>query len=172
LWLENRAGLRHKMPEKIQSWAYESGSITQRLRAIYGNTIQVKILRQHWRHPFLTERRLLRIPEHHYCLTREVLLHTKGKPLILARTIIPAGTIKVARSNLSHLGTRPLGEVIFSCPKLERMAMNVTVVSPRIMTQLAIDAGNISQPLWGRRTVYAIRHQHLLVSEFFLTAIF
>jgi chorismate--pyruvate lyase len=62
--------------------------------------------------------------------------------------------------------------VIFSYPKLERMAMDVTVVHPRIMTQLAIDAGNISQPLWGRRTVYAIRHQHLLVSEFFLAAIF
>ena len=168
LWQENRPGLRHKIPENIQSWTYESGSLTQRLRNYYGNSVKVKILRQQWRTPFLTERRLLELPDHHYCLTREILLHADGKPLILARTIIPASTIKVARSNLSHLGTRPLGEVIFSYPRLERIAMDVTLVNPCKWTQLATDEGHIGQPVWGRRTVYAIRHKHLLVSEFFL----
>ncbi|MGZ8191055.1 MAG: chorismate--pyruvate lyase family protein [Methylococcaceae bacterium] len=168
LWLENRPGLRHKIPENIQSWTYESGSLTQRLRNFYGNNVKVKILRQQWQTPFLTERRSLELPEHHYCLTREILLQADGKPLILARTIIPASTIKVARSNLSHLGTRPLGEVIFSYPKLERIAMDVTLVNPCSWTQLATNEANINEPIWGRRTVYAIRHKHLLVSEFFL----
>jgi len=116
----------------------------------------------------LTERRLLVVPERHYCLTREILLHSDGKPLILARTIIPASTIKVACNNLSHLGTRPLGEVIFSYPRLERISMDISLVKPCRWTQLATDEGHINQPIWGRRTVYAIRHKQLLVSEFFL----
>src|SRR5664279_4957364 len=95
-------------------WILFRGSMTQRLRDYYGDAIGVKILLQQWNTPFLSERRLLKLHESKYSLTREVLLHADGKPLILARTIIPAKTIKVAKSNLAHLGSRPLGEVLFS----------------------------------------------------------
>lgn len=167
-WRENRQGTRHKLPETVQSWVYESGSLTRRLRSFYGNAVAVNVLLQQWATPFLSERLLLRQAEHRHCLTREVLLHAGGKPLILARTIIPLGTIKVARSNLSQLGTRPLGEVIFACPKLERRAMDVILVKPSLWTQSACATADINQPVWGRRTVYVIKHQPMLVSEFFL----
>ncbi len=184
LWLENRSGTRHTLPESVQSWTYEPGSLTQRLRDYYGDAIRVKILLQQWNTPFLSERRLLKLHENKYSLIREVLLHADGKPLILARTIIPAKTIKAAKSNLSHLGSRPLGEVIFSYPKLERIEMDVTLIEPPTTawmqeveqrmeqlptwTQAAIAEGNIDQPIWGRRTVYAIAQRQMLVSEFFL----
>ena len=168
LWLENRQGLRHKLPNNVQSWTYESGSLTQRLRNFYGDAVAVKVLLQRWHKPFLSERCLLKLPEHQYCLTREVLLHANGKPLILARTIIPASTIKVVKSNLSHLGNRPLGEIIFSYPKLERIAMDVTLIDPSTWMQSALAEAGIDQPVWGRRTVYAIAHKQMLVSEFFL----
>ncbi len=171
LWLENRLGTRHKMPEAVQSWAYESGSLTQRLRATYGDSVAVKVLFQQWRVPFLTERKSLGLHEHRICLTREVLLHANGKPLILARTILPAATINVANRSLSQLGTRPLGEVIFSYPQLERVAMDVTLINPLNWTSSALAVGHIKQPIWGRRTVYAIKHRQMLVSEFFLPKI-
>ena len=171
LWLENRLGTRHKMPETVQSWTYESGSLTQRLRAIYGNAVTVNVLFQQWRVPFLTERKLLGLHEQRICLTREVLLHANGKPLILARTIMPAATIKVANRSLSKLGSRPLGEVIFSYPQLERIAMDVTLINPNEWTPRALDVAYIKQPIWGRRTVYAIKHRQMLVSEFFLPEI-
>jgi chorismate--pyruvate lyase len=167
-WIESRRGLRHSFPENVQSWIYEPGSLTQRLRDYYGDAIAVKILLHQWNIPFLSERKLLKLSENRYSLTREVLLHADGKPLILARTIIPATTIKVAKSNLSHLGCRPLGEVIFSYPKLERIEMDVTLIQQSTWTQSALDEANINQPIWGRRTVYAIAHQQMLVSEFFL----
>ena len=170
LWQENRVGMRHTLPESVQSWTYESGSLTQRLRAVYGDKVAVTVLFQPWRVPFLTERKLLKLPEQRLCLTREVLLHIDNKPLILARTIIPAATIKIA-SSLAHLGTRPLGEVIFSYPKLERLAMDVTLIHPPIWTQNALTIAAIQQPIWGRRTVYAINHRQMLVSEFFLPEI-
>lgn len=170
IWQENRIGTRHRLPETVQSWTYESGSLTQRLRAVYGNGVAVNVLFQEWRVPFLSERRLLKLPEQRLCLVREVLLHADGKPLILARTIIPTATIKIA-SSLAHLGTRPLGEVIFSYPKLERVAMDVALIKASIWTQSTLHNSNIQQPIWGRRTVYAIKHRPMLVSEFFLPEI-
>ncbi|MDD5276001.1 MAG: chorismate lyase [Methylovulum sp.] len=168
VWHENRLGTRHKLPAAVQSWAYESGSLTQRLRNIYGRSVAVSVLLQQWRTPFLSEQKLLKQPAARYCLIREVMLHADGKPLILARTIIPAETIKVAHSNLSQLGTRPLGEVIFSYPKLERVEMDVALVKPCLWTSATFEKISINQPIWGRRTVYGIRHKHMLVSEFFL----
>ncbi len=172
LWLENRSGTRHTLPANVQSWVYEPGSLTQRLRDYYGDAIAVTLLLQQWNTPFLTERRLLKLPENKYSLIREVLLHADGKPLILARTIIPASTIKVAKSNLAHLGSRPLGEVIFSYPKLERIEMDVTLINPPTWRLPAITEGHIDRPIWGRRTVYAIAQRQMLVSEFFLPGVF
>ena len=167
-WLQNRPGLRHFLPETVQSWTYEAGSLTRRLRDYYGDSISVKLLFHQWRTPFLSERRLLRMPEHRYCLTREVLLHADGLPLILARTIIPEQTIKGVHGNLSHLGNRPLGEVIFSYPKLERLEMDVALIHQHSWTQNTLATADINEPIWGRRTVYAIAHRQMLVSEFFL----
>ncbi|MGJ0429317.1 chorismate--pyruvate lyase family protein [Methylobacter sp.] len=167
-WFENRQGTRHCLPEDVQSWTYETGSLTQRLRDYYGSAVAVKVLQQQWSTPFLSERRLLKLPESRYSLIREVLLHADGKPLILARTIIPTRTLKAAKRSLSHLGSRPLGEVIFSYPKLNRLEMDVALTSPAVWTQAAIAEAGITGPVWGRRTVYAIRRRQMLVSEFFL----
>lgn len=167
-WRENRTGIRHTLPIAVQSWTYETGSLTERLRSIYGNNVAVNVLFNHWQTPYLSERQLLNQPEHRYCLIREVLLHANGKPLIMARTIIPRDTIKIAQSNLSHLGNRPLGEIIFSYPKLQRLALNISLVSLNTWSPPAVNLGQINQPMWGRRTVYAIAQRQMLVSEFFL----
>lgn len=167
-WRKNRQGISHTLPVNVQSWTYESGSLTQRLRNFYGDSVAVKVLFKHWQTPYLSERRLLNLPEHRYCLIREVLLHADGKPLILARTIIPHDTIKVAQSNLSHLGNRPLGEIIFSYKKLQRSGLGIALITPQTWSSSALKEGNISDTIWGRRTVYSIAKRQMLVSEFFL----
>ncbi|MGZ4992416.1 MAG: chorismate--pyruvate lyase family protein, partial [Methylobacter sp.] len=60
---------------------------------------------------------------------------------------------------------------IFSYPKLERIEMDVTLIDLPTWTQSAITEANIDQPISGRRTVYAIAHQQMLVSEFFLPGV-
>lgn len=170
-WTVSRQGERHTIPLAAQSWIYEPGSITQRLRSYYGDAVKVKILHNDRQLPFLSERRLLRLSPGRYALTREVLLHADGKPLILARTLIPEKTIKAARRNLAHLGSRPLGEVIFSYPKLERHEMEFAQVGQTLWTPFAASEAHIDRPIWGRRTVYAIRRRLMLVNEFFLPEI-
>lgn len=170
-WRENRAGTRQQLPEAVESWVYEPGSLTQRLRDGYGDAVAVALLAQYWRTPFLSERKLLAHPEHRYCLIREVMLHCDGRPLLLARTVIPAQTVKMTSGNLARLGTRPLGEVIFACPALERIAMDVALLKPCEWTPATRAATGIDEPVWGRRTVYALGRPQMLVSEFFLPAI-
>jgi chorismate--pyruvate lyase len=168
LWKTNRPGVKHTLALDVQSWVYEKGSLTRRLRQHYGHSFAVEILFHKWRPAFLSECLLLGLPHQQYNLIREVLLHADGKPLILARTILPEKTIKIAKRNLSHLGTRPLGEVIFSYPKLERLQLNISCVKEKQWTLPLTNKVLINQDVWGRRTVYAMQKQKMLVSEFFL----
>ncbi|WP_305909142.1 chorismate lyase [Methylomarinum sp. Ch1-1] len=167
-WKTNRPGLRHSLPEDVSSWVYEAGSLTRRLRGFYRNSFAVKILFHQWKPAFLSESRQLHLPYQQYNLIREVLLHADGKPLILARTILPKKTINIAKRNLSHLGTRPLGEVIFSYPDLERLQLDISAVPPVIWRPPLREQIDLKHTVWGRRTIYAIQKHPLLVSEFFL----
>lgn len=170
-WFCNRLKGRLNIPDNAASWIYEAGSITQRLRDYYGPGVRVLVLKNEWQRAFITESRLLKSPPSKYTLTREVLLHIDDTPLVLARTILPKRTIQSAQHNLSHLGSRPLGEVIFSYPKLERLAMEITQIPSFAWQQPIQQLTHINKALWGRRTIYAIHHYPLLVSEFFLPEI-
>jgi chorismate--pyruvate lyase len=167
-WKKSRPGMKQSIPANASSWIYEKGSITKRLRGFYGHAVTVEILFHRWKPAYLSECKLLKLPHQQFNLIREVLLQANGKPLILARTILPEQTIKVAKRNLSHLGSRPLGEVIFSYPKLERLELNTCSIPHHLWTPSLTNKVNTTQQVWGRRTVYAIQKQKMLVSEFFM----
>jgi chorismate--pyruvate lyase len=68
--------------------------------------VRVQVLNNTWQRSFISESRLLKLPQAKYSLTREVLLLVDDTPLVLARTILPKRTIqsKVAsRSKLAIL---------------------------------------------------------------------
>jgi chorismate--pyruvate lyase len=167
-WTVNRLGTRHFLPKNLQAWIYEPGSLTQRLRTEYGAGVAVKVLFQQWRPPFLTESQRLHLPCHRHSLIREVLLHIDNKPLVLARTVLPQATINIAKCKLSNLGTRPLGEVIFSYPNLARLETDICCIPEKIWTAQLKQQVAIEGKICGRRTVYAIERQPMLVSEFFM----
>lgn len=166
-WLETHSAMRKTLPLNLQSWLNEPESLTQRLRNQFEN-ITVRVLFESQQSPFLTEWRLLKQAEQRYCLVREVVLLSNQTPLILARTVIPAKTLKITQGNLARLGTRPLGEILFSAPSLKRKPLGITLIKPN---QWA-NALQITAPLWGRRTQYSICEQPMLVSEFFLPSLF
>jgi len=168
IWKSQYPVLQNRLPASLQSWLRETGSLTKRLRGIYGGDFGVKVLYHCWKPAFIDECRLLDLAPARFQLIREVLLHAHGRPLVLARTILPEQTIKIANRNLSHLGNRPLGEVIFAYPDLERRRRQFScaetgIWSPRLQADMAM-----AQAIWGRRTLYAIHGQPLLVAEFFL----
>lgn len=155
----------------LRDWLNETGSLTKRLRAAYGASFSVSVLQNHWHAAFAEECQALALQHGQYHLIREVRLQSLQQPVVLARTVLPQATLAVAHRHLAHLGERPLGEVIFAYPDLQRLDrrycyLHPSAWSPRLRCELALD-----QPVWGRRTVYAIHGQPLLVAEFFLPAL-
>ena len=164
-------GSEAQPPLAIRPWLEETGSLTKRLRSVYGPHLAVKLLFHRWKPAFAEECQRLKVAHHRYQLIREVLLYVDETPLVLARTVLPEATIRIAHRNLSHLGTRPLGEVIFAYPDLELRHRYFSLTNANIWTPAVQDQFQIKQAIWGRRTLYAIHNQPLLVSEFFLPAI-
>lgn len=169
-WKTRLRGAAVQAPPSLLPWLNETGSLTRRLRGVYGNTLAVKLLFHRWKPAFAEECQALRVPHHRYQLIREVLLHVGDKPLVLARTVLPEPTIRIAHRNLSHLGTRPLGEVIFAYPDLELRQRYFSAAAAHCWSAAVQGEFEIEPVIWGRRTLYAIHRQPLLVSEFFLPA--
>ena len=163
--------LPHPPSVALRDWLKETGSLTKRLRAVYGASFSVQVLQNHWQAAFTEECQTLALHHGQYHLIREVQLQNQQQAVVLARTILPQATLAIAHRHLAHLGERPLGEVIFAYPDLQRLDrrycyLQPSVWSPAIRSQLTVD-----QPVWGRRTVYAIHGQPMLVAEFFLPAL-
>jgi|GEM_PF-124587 len=161
----------HTLPDDLRPWLDERGSLTKRLRGVFGMGLRVDILLHGWKPAFNDECRVLAVAHHRYHLIREVVLSVGDTPLVLARTVLPQATIRIAQRNLSHLGTRPLGEVIFAYPDLERRQRAFSTIATANWSNAVRARFDVDQPLWARRTLYAIHRQPLLVMECFLPAL-
>lgn len=166
-WFSTDYFVSETLPSQLKSWLNESQSLTKRLRNQFEN-IRVQVVFEKQQTPFLSEQRSLKLSAQRYCLVREVILLSNQTPLILARTVIPTKTLKIAQGNLARLGSRPLGEILFSAPSLERESFGIAKIEPIEWTKEL----QITQPLWGRQTKYSISKQPMLVSEFFLPSLF
>lgn len=160
-WRQDSGARRNAHPA-ILSWLLEQGSLTRRLKSLCGHSFKVKLMDQRWGRPLHDESRRLGLRNGQRAIIREVALCSEKTPLILARSVIPARTLKGVDRRLGKLGTRPLGQILFSHPQLKRVSMEFST--------LAIPG---RQPLWGRRSLYSLGHQHtLLVAEFFTPELF
>ena len=167
-WHQADFGAQKQLPAALRSWLLETDSLTQRLKTIHGQNFSVQVLQHHWQHAFIDEARLLGQNYHRYQLVREVILFGGFQPLILARTIIPASTLRVAERKLNHLGSRPLGEVIFAYPDLRIQQRQFSHLQHSLV-QNSLQIAD-TDDLWGRRSIYEIHQHPLLVAEYFLPA--
>ena len=160
---------RHfQLSEELYSWLTETGSLTKRLRGKYPDSFNVEVLLQNKGLLFYNESNVLSLERGRYQLIREVKLNHYDQCQILARTVLPERTIKIARNKLAHLGNKPLGEVIFAYPDLELQLRQYCQIEPQTWApEIRIGLG-ITENIWGRRTMYVIHGQPLLVAEFFL----
>lgn len=172
VWHPVRPGQNHPLPPGAESWLFEPGSLTRRLRALCGAEFRVRLLRQHWARPHPEENRALGLPPARRAVVREVLLQYGDLPLVAARSVIPANTLRGARPGLARLGTRPLGEILFRDPRLERARLDLCAVDPCIWRRETAAVADLPGRIHGRRSHYRIGPGCLLVAEFFLPALF
>jgi chorismate--pyruvate lyase len=170
-WRELSQWPLRTMPKEVVDWLLEPNSLTHRIKSTFSEPFGVSLKGQGLAKPFLADAQELNERPYRYALIREVVLNVGGKPFVFARTSLPK---KVAHQlqELTHLGSKPLGEVIFAYPDLKRVRLDLAKIDRTQLnesTQQLLDG----QPhIWARRNSYQINKRVFLVSEFFLPALF
>ena len=115
---------------------------------------------------------VLNMPESSLGWVRQVQLLCDGKPWVYARTIIPLTSLRGRLRRLAHLGTRPLGGMLFADPGMRREIVELACIRKGQDMYAAATRGLTGKPdcVWGRRAVFRIARKPLLVSEVFLPA--
>lgn len=155
----------------MTQWLFDSASLTWRLQQVCGERFRVRLLGQRWQRPMRNERRRLGMASREYGLVRQVRLLCGDLPVVFARTVMPAATLKGRRRRLAHLGNRPLGAALFSDKSMRRDGIEIARLTPEHdMYTTALGCGQVrNRTLWGRRSVFFIDGRPLLVSEIFLS---
>ncbi len=172
-WRPARRYLRSAAPLALWDWLLDPGSLTQRLRQRCPGRFRVALRRQGWGRPAPDERRALGMGHGERAVIREVHLLCGDMPWVFARTVIPVSTLRGAQRRLTRLGTKSLGAVLFADTSMRRGEVEVTRLQrgePLRLRALG-DAATTAATVWGRRSVFRLQARSLLVSEFFLPAL-
>ncbi len=167
IWRQSTAASGTRVSPFWRDWLLDQGSLTERLIAASGGEFSVRVLSQSLQRPSLSERRALSLPEHRLALVREVILSGAGVPWVFARSVIPLQTLTGRLRRLRHLDSRPLGALLFSDPTMSREPLQWACIdfdSQSLSPQVA----SLTQPAWGRRSVFKLSAKPLLVCEVFL----
>ena len=166
-WQDHRQQLPSALKQTVKTWLLDKGSLTQRLIQVSGNRFAVRIIRQHWQRPYLSEARLLDMNPRHCALVREVALLCAGQPWVFARSILPGETLSGKLRYLRHFGNQSLGQLLFNHPDIRRDPFQVAridadsaFIPPALRSQ--------DKLLWGRRSRFILGDKSILVAEIFL----
>lgn len=154
----------------LRDWLLDTGSLTRRVQQACAGRFRVQVEMQGWGRPRLDESLALGLRLGRIALIREVHLLCDERPWVFARTVIPVSTLRGRQRRLAHLGSRPLGAVLFADPHMQRGTVEVVSVPPGSALFAAASCGMKRRPaeIWGRRSVFRLGGKPLLVSEFFL----
>ena len=158
-------------PADLTHWLFDAGSLTRRLRQQCPGQFRVRVLRQGWTRPDHDEAVALGLRLDAWAWIREVQLRCDERPWVFARTVIPAGTLRGRGRRLTCLGTRPLGEALFTDPGVRRGPLEVARIAASQQLHQRAVAG-CAEPLatlWGRRSLFWLDGFPLLVCEIFLS---
>lgn len=150
-------------------WLVHFGSLTERIRARC-SAFRVRVVRQGLARPFTDERVLLGLAAHELAWVREVVLCCGDSPLVFAHTVLPRHNVRGAWNLFAGLGARPLGEILFTDPRVTRQPLHYRPVGVRHPLQRAAVAatGTQAAALWARRSLFHRAGRAILVSEAFL----
>jgi chorismate--pyruvate lyase len=157
-------------------------SLTARLKA-HCQAFRVDLRVNRWGIPWDEEMLHLNMGTFERAWVREVFLVCDGVPWVFARTIMPEGILTGTEGILTDLGNRPLGEYLFQDPRFKRVHLVVDpIASDHALFKCAMSVCNSDsasrlttrelptppQPLWARRSLFALgAEKELLVTEVF-----
>lgn len=172
-WWRSHERWRAIVPVIQRTWLLDTGSLTARLRTICGVQFAVHVVSQSWGKPFRSEQRNLGCERGPWSFIREVYLQCDRESMVFARTVVPATTLNKGQRRLLRLGSKPLGELLFRDRQMERDGIEVTYLTAAdALYHRALGPAGSAGGLWGRRCVFRLNGQPLLVNEIFLPNLF
>lgn len=155
-----------QLPAAAKPWLLEKGSLTARLVAWSNGAFAVQRISQTWMVPSLDEAKALGLRPREMALIREVYLLCHGEPCVYARSVIPLKSLHGPLRFLKKLQNTSLGSLLFKDPYLARGEFEICNLN---LPHFAIPC-QTSAKIYGRRSVFKLYQQPILVSEFFLPA--
>ena len=168
-WYQRHQLISRQVPHNILSWLFDTASLTARLKRHCPNRFSVHVINQTMARPTPEEHKILSIPYGRSALMRQVCLYCNEIPMIYARTVIPLKTLSGAQRIYANLGSKPLGEMLFTDRTMHR---DEVMVAEFKLTELPLNEPVEDDTCWGRRSVFRVGSKPLLVSEYFLPGLF
>lgn len=166
IWREVTDKDAFQLPTTWRDWLLDQGSLTARLENLCSGELAVNVLSQDWQLPFNSEDQMLALRPQETALVREVLLVCSGLPWVYARSVIPRQALEHAMHARYCLDDTPLGAWLFSEPSMTRGVIEIARVTGDYLG--AFKQSKDSRRMWGRRSVFCVQNQPLLVTEIFL----
>lgn len=150
-------------------WITDPGSLTAAIRA-HAQHFAVMRLRERTGRPLPAEANLLPGNQFGPAIVREVLLVANERPVIFARSILPHASLRGRWQQLRRMGTRPLGQALFSAHGARRTEVVYQKLTSRqpLFRQAAQSLSEVPTHLWARTSVFDLSGRPILVTEVFL----
>ena len=157
----------------MQDWLVHCGSLTRRLKQRCGR-FSVQKVGTHVRPANHDEERELGLRRGQYAYVREVVLYCNGEPVVFAHSVVPLKHLRGAWNSVTRLGSRPLGEALFTNHLVRRHPLRFRTLHPQHklyrQTVRAVPV-DVKAKLLARRSRFSLRGRALMVTEVFLPAI-
>lgn len=164
--------LPFRAPRALRSWLADRGSLTQRLK-VHHDDFRVIPVARGFTPPFLDEVQSIDLRPTTHAYVRDVLLMGGGRARVFAHSVLPRASLRGGWCGITRLGTRPLGEALFSDPRIRRLGLTSRRLDARhpLYRAARCHTGLTAKYLWARRSVFCLYGHPLLVTEVFLPAI-
>lgn len=161
------------VPREFRTWLAHHGSLTRRLKQRCQG-FSVRPVRVGFVRPNRDERALLQLQAQGLAYVREVVLNCDGKPVVFAHSVVGAAALRGPWAAVTRLGSRPLGEALFSNPRVVRGRLQYRRIDARhALMRQAARAGLVDEgkTLWARRSLFFLQGHALMVTEVFMPAV-
>nr|WP_178093338.1 chorismate lyase [Pseudomonas sp. WS 5011] len=149
----------------VRDWLFNEDSLTRRLTALSADSFSVTPLQEGWQRLRSDESNALGVVNGSQGWVREVYLRGHGQPWVFARSVAARSALEGSGLALDQLGSRSLGELLFSDRAFDRGELQVC----RYPAQW-LPAEACRERLWARRSCFSRGALGVLVAEVFLPA--
>jgi chorismate--pyruvate lyase len=173
--LDSRQGwLAHpfSLPRSLRAWLSDQGSLTRRLKSRCASFRVVPLATGPAR-ANADEYALLGMVPGTRAYVREVMLLCDEVPVVFAHSVLPPAGLRGGWDGITRLGSRSLGEALFSDHRIERQPLAFRRVQRGhpLYRAAASHQAAAAASLWARRSVFCLNRHPLLVTEVFLPTI-